>query len=1416
MALYGTFLYGGAHYGVATLPVSVPWDIFDFCEPTDATMLLLLGYPEVTAARFGGAFSWFNVNNDYCMASSDGVDSGLRVDVPVSPTTFSLQFSILPTALPDDFSAIATNRVFFGVFNKFGKTVGLYLSENGGIALGDGAGSYTVFVDSADIFAEGLDYYIFRVTVNESTGRANLYVTRKDVYAATAVHQLRYTFTPLDTPTTEVDNVRIEIYGTGADPTQICLDCLRLASTEVIANRRPVAVIADDQARVLTQYGYFDGRGSYDPDTPPAALRYHWTLEDAPESSSLWVSGAGVTPADASGYTNIITGPASTFSAVLEGDLLVGDIGSSTVMRVAADGSWLALVNDVMAASGTPTWRVLSQSCWGGARLAGTVMQDVLNRQNVPPGVPTVGDAYLVTSVAAGAWAGHEGEIATWGGAVWAFTSPAANQMVFVVAELESYRTSGGGPPVWWISDPKPWELSYWEGRAADVGVILADVLGLHTVSLLVNDGVRDSLPVEALLNVYQNNIPLGLTPDLSFIWNYLSDFWPLVENRERAETFWSATAQLVTDELMKLWQYGYHKGVMDIQRTFQRRWLNYDPWYEEPNYEELPAAVENGVNGAGYATTPTPVPLPAPELPVDPEYTYAFDAGTVPANTGSAHYLVLEGIGYRIARVRGDNVITSDPLPTTDRPHYWMIRPSVTSRVSNFTGLGVSAGDAAVFEVRTEDGDIVEVSTYIWGVRGAALLFEDRLVSGYIAGTGTYTTRFKGVLRRTAIAVDDLVVSMPRLQEVINYHGVDGAPSPLFEGLDFRIEEVTTVEAAEINTIQMTDSWFPSVLQGFAGSTSGIDHEYFYDLTVDFEDAFGAGADLRGYVLELADGTRYRLYQVISATQIELEDEALAFNLAGQRWWIRRIDDPPDHLWAEITYLDNRPEIESFGRLVGFSLDHLEERTDNLDYLSAVQGLWYYVWGGRTLFRTRVGSQIILGLPFSEVAGTITDIQEPFDATRSRIIIQDTDNEAIYRTYLYPTALGIATNPDTDVDYVLGDTVAQFAPLSEGVVITDYIEDPDWFEVFVGSGDFYEPQKVHTWGVIIDADAFDLINLLFLVDYLRKYKPKHTDPFFALVKTLTQTINVADPMLMGPVIPAGYTFPDAWPPYTYPPTWADSPHDPPRAAITDHYPTTPPVPTFSVEFGGLRLSDVSGPVPDGTKWSWADGETHVPTRSEGVFRFDDTDESGHCIHRFDDHLNAVNLFAATDGDMETPGTADWPTVDVGGMGFLVPAKVVGPAPVHGGVQSLYLASANTHTGVEQKLVGALDTGWQVAARLWVYLVAGQAYFRILDQDAGQTVLAEWRHGTAYAQWHQLTLHAWRTSAQGAGNTVTFQALTGPAGGEFYLDDVGLYEKQMPWSQWGFDRSVSGRTGGYTTGGLPDEDLQLQLAIPVP
>ena len=48
-----------------------------------------------------------------------------------------------------------------------------------------------------------------------------------------------------------------------------------------------------------------------------------------------------------------------------------------------------------------------------------------------------------------------------------------------------------------------------------------------------------------------------------------------------------AALAQIAASELLTLWQTEYSKSLRDVQRTFQRRWLHYDLFIQEPVIEQ-------------------------------------------------------------------------------------------------------------------------------------------------------------------------------------------------------------------------------------------------------------------------------------------------------------------------------------------------------------------------------------------------------------------------------------------------------------------------------------------------------------------------------------------------------------------------------------------------------------------------------------------------------------------------------------------------------------------------------------------------------------------------------------------------------------------------------------------------------------
>ncbi len=217
-------------------------------------------------------------------------------------------------------------------------------------------------------------------------------------------------------------------------------------------------------------------------------------------------------------------------------------------------------------------------------------------------------------------------------------------------------------------------------------------------------------------------------------------------------------------------------------------------------------------------------------------------------------------------------------------------------------------------------------------------------------------------------------------------------------------------------------------------------------------------------------------------------------------------VDDPtpPARLWAEFTYIDNRQVIESnFGVAADFTLDDLEKiqaaSPGDLDYLSAVQGLWYVFFHAPTPYNLRIGTQILLGLPFSEEDGLIEEIRPNFSAAGTRVLIRDKEETGIVRSYTYQDGLDLEINPETGVEYVEGDSIQKFAPLSTGVVVYDYLNNPQWMSVLISQGVFREIEKFHKFFVRIESPAFSLAGAVAARKLALAVKPMRTYPLTAV-----------------------------------------------------------------------------------------------------------------------------------------------------------------------------------------------------------------------------------------------------------------------------------------------------------------------------
>ena len=419
--------------------------------------------------------------------------------------------------------------------------------------------------------------------------------------------------------------------------------------------------------------------------------------------------------------------------------------------------------------------------------------------------------------------------------------------------------------------------------------------------------------------------------------------------------------------------------------------------------------------------------------------------------------------------------------------------------------------------------------------------------------GPVTLRVRVVGVVRNAKIPVHEDVVSIPCMAEYVvdpaTYTDDDGdlyvyskdEQSTAIDALPAKFVENREYTVSQDASVSGTDGIVTSGSNTF-NSTSGS----FLD------------RDVRpGDLLELEEGPSAGSYTIIEAVSNSdltivrvLDNAAPPSSDTRVRWTLtRRVAGnfirfvpglfsagfpAPDRLWSETTFFDNSPTIEdNFGRLVSLSREDLSNReTRSTSYKYAVQGLMYTWTMGSKVQLARVGAQILLGLPLSEARGTVDEVKDDYrldpasgEPSLGRLLVTDIDERTggagtLTRVYFYlpvgsdgdPDYAGVAINPATGTEYVAGDTVEKYAPLSKGVAVEDYVNSPAWWHGMVLQGATApELRKYHTWRVSANAEVVDPRDLVLVADFVKAIKPAWTDVDTISYLLLVDTVTVED-----------------------------------------------------------------------------------------------------------------------------------------------------------------------------------------------------------------------------------------------------------------------------------------------------------------
>ncbi len=436
---------------------------------------------------------------------------------------------------------------------------------------------------------------------------------------------------------------------------------------------------------------------------------------------------------------------------------------------------------------------------------------------------------------------------------------------------------------------------------------------------------------------------------------------------------------------------------------------------------------------------------------------------------------------------------------------------------------------------------------------------FEKELTSDDEINVGPFSivVRPVRIIRNRKMAIDEAFVSVPILQEYVKQPDVieeNGAISFVMNGVKTSMSRLPYLLSENLDYIIDDESTITGSALVVAGDdTAAIAHGDPLDRMVN-----------EGDEIEILIGNvkqTFTIRRVLTADSIRVFPTPTVGTTAGLFTLTRRIpgkflrfisgtfnkkSPAPTRLWSEISFLDNGEAIEgNFGILVGVRREDLEKVGSGIPYKSAVAGLMYALTNGPTISNLTLSAQILLGLPFAQNAGVITEINPAFrkrddgSPLFGRVLVEGRDRfnnkTGVTNIYFYPEGRqifdvglgkwlaavpefsGLAINPDTGVEYAVGDAVTQFAPLSKGVKIEEYLTNPNWVDLLVAQGNVASTiQKYHAFEVVVNSDLITSVDVDLMAQFMFRVKAHYVRLISTLLKSLEDVVEIDDVLSFG------------------------------------------------------------------------------------------------------------------------------------------------------------------------------------------------------------------------------------------------------------------------------------------------------------
>ena len=196
----------------------------------------------------------------------------------------------------------------------------------------------------------------------------------------------------------------------------------------------------------------------------------------------------------------------------------------------------------------------------------------------------------------------------------------------------------------------------------------------------------------------------------------------------------------------------------------------------------------------------------------------------------------------------------------------------------------------------------------------------------------------------------------------------------------------------------------------------------------------------------------------------------------------------------------------DNFGSMIGVPPD----KVGPADYLDVITRLWEILFGGPAADPAGEAVALLAGLPVVFRQGVIVDIQPGFTPDYGRILIQEESGEVV--SYFWPEHAVLGTNPETGVEWAVGDDVpagTRLCPVGAGV------ED-------IYGGNYVNPgpvdyHRLHLW---VDEWVSPVVDVVSSIrDFFAGFKPAWARMELNPSHQVDDVLAIADTFVVGGMV---------------------------------------------------------------------------------------------------------------------------------------------------------------------------------------------------------------------------------------------------------------------------------------------------------